>query len=89
MKVIVKKVHPCWNTLFPDEFTIGDEVVLTQREYEYTIKVTLPLKGEETTVVKRNKTIVTTKNGREFFADDLTGSFSNHCCYSDIFDKVN
>ena len=88
MKVKLKKVHPCWNTLYPDEFVVGDEVVLSKREYEYTIKVTKPLTGEETETVKRMKTIVTTKNGNEFFADDLCASFSNHCCYADIFEKV-
>jgi len=28
MKVKLIKVHPCWNTLYPNEFNVGDELEL-------------------------------------------------------------
>lgn len=39
-------------------------------------------------ILDLNGHIVTTKNGNKFSADDLCSAFSNHCSYSDIFEKV-
>lgn len=64
MKVKLIKFHPAWNVLYPNEFTLGDELELSGK-------------------------IVTSKNGRGFNAKDLCKSFSNHCSYPDIFEKLD
>lgn len=50
----------------------------------------IPHKGEFNVgdIVDIEVNTVTTKSGKKFDGRDLTAVFSNHCSYSDIFDKV-